>query len=149
MFVPVSGGFARYLEVLTNTSAVDVVVGVQVYGYLQGASKFSSGSQHLVLSSTNGSRPALGLVVGGSTGAPAALPTVNFNDPYFYSTEWLVTVPAGQTRRVMHFVAQAEAAGTVDTLAATLGSAPAGAALEGLTTAELASIVNFVIVPNP
>ncbi len=59
--------------------------------------------------------------------------------------EWQVTVPAGQTRSLMHFLVQAEPGSAALSDLSGLTLLVDAHALEGLSADERASIVNFVV----
>ncbi len=149
MFAPIAGGFVRYIEELSNPLAVDVAVRVRVEGVSalnNGSTVSSSSPQHVVVTHAWG---ATGFVFGGTSGTPQAVAAASFlPSQYDYSYDWVVTVPAGQTIRLMHFLLHGGSAADLDPFVSSF-VAPSGLALEGLTAAELASIVNFVIPPSP
>jgi hypothetical protein len=76
VYVPPAGGFARYLELLTNPGAATVTVPVSVEGYLTSyestrivASPASTGHRYALTDSSECCRPVLGHVFAGSGGA--------------------------------------------------------------------------------
>jgi hypothetical protein len=154
VYVPQSGGFARYLETLTNPTAVAQTVTVGVTGY--------SGNRDpriLVAPSTTGntftvmdfpncdcSTSTLGRVFQGS-GAPAlSVSTTTMRDYHFASTYQLTLAP-GAAVTIMHFEVQrggADAAGA-EAQAQALVNLTDPHALDGMSDAERAQVVNFVI----
>ena len=151
VFVPDAGGFARYLEVLTNRTTQDMTVRVRVSGTLtNGAPAVTrtaaeSDNTHALYDEGNA---MLGLVFGGYD-APVQATTRFVNGSANYSYEWTITIPPGETRRLLHFVVQsglgfgnyAPAIARTEALAV-LGD---GNALAGLSAEEISTIVNFVI----
>ena len=149
VFAPISGGFVRYIEELSNPLPVDVAVRVRIGGVSllnRGSIVSSSSAQHVVVTHSGW---ATGFVFGGASGTPQTVAAASFlPGQYEYSYDWVVTVPAGQTIRLMHFLLYGGSAADLDPVVSSLGT-PTGLALEGLTAAEIASIVNFVIPPSP
>jgi hypothetical protein len=155
VFVPAAGGFARYLEVLTNPGPVSRTVTVHVQGYLG-----SQASTRVVVppSETNNTfvltdqqetccDPVLAHVFAG-TGAPVGTAALRFQDgDGFIQYSWEVTIPAGGTSILMHFAVQRDPSDTAgaraqaEALAALIDAAP----LSGMTASERAQVVNFVI----
>jgi hypothetical protein len=88
----------------------------------------------------------LGLVFGGYN-APVLASAQVADGGRHYSYEWTVTIPAGETRRLMHFVVQGRPG--FPNYAAAINRTTAIAALSDpvawadLTFEELATIVNF------
>jgi hypothetical protein len=161
VFVPVAGGFARYLEIITNPTAAPIAAHLKVLTGLRG------GSQVVVSPPTTGNtyavhaydslvcdcqRPSIAQVFQGS-GSPAAgvsaialeLPS-NWDLSFTYDP----VVPPGATIMVMHFELQRNqdnAAGAGAASQALVALADANA-LSGMSAAERAAVVNFV-VPAP
>jgi hypothetical protein len=153
IFVPEGGEFGRYLEMLTNRTSVDLTVRVRINGRLamQDADtrltvKPSDNSNTAaVFEDASGEHSSVGFVFG-SQGAPvAALPTGIAALARNHKYEWVVTIPAGQTRSILHYVVQATTAGAAAAESIALANLSEPNALAGLTAAEKASIVNFVI----
>ena len=144
MYVPEDGGFVRYLEVLSNRGPADITLRVRLSG--------TAGDATLTLtpSQTNNTYAVyseffatLGVVFSGLNSTTPVQPTFQA-DRYAY--EWTVTIPAGQTRRLLHYVVRRQGAGATTTAAA-LASLAHPTGLEQLTDEELTTIVNFVINP--
>jgi hypothetical protein len=156
LFVPPGGRFLRNLETVTNSSAADLIVTVEVSGNL---GPTASRSRIVVAPSDTGetfavtndayapdsSIPALAHVFAGS-GARAGV-----SNSYFVTGDdnisyiWTVTIPAGQTRSLMHFAVQRDpddAAGA-RTQAEALVSLSDPDALSGMTAEERAAVLNF------
>lgn len=118
VYVPDSGDFARYLEVFSNTSDTDVSLTATATGNtgseantLVYAAPADNGNLFAVTSDARFTGapftiPVLGFVFGGA-GAAVNLAGSHFADfDGNVSYAWHVTVPAHQTRIVMHFVLQ-------------------------------------------
>ena len=162
VFVPASGGFARFLDTITNPSAVSVTLTVQSAGSLGGAvhtlvDPGATGNTYAVTladPSQNGTGesgpatpPALAHVFAGP-GADTAASNVAFQSligPSSY--EWRVTIPAGESVTLMHFAVQREptdAAGA-EAQALALVNLTDPNALAGMTAEERSRVVNFRI----
>jgi hypothetical protein len=87
------------------------------------------------------------LVFAGQGAPVSAIPTEVADHHHEYQYEWILTVPAGQTRSLLHFVVQGPASGAaaVASQASSLAALSDPLVLTGLTAAEKASIVNFII----
>ena len=158
VYVPDSGEFARYLEVFSNTSDADVTVTATASG--------NTGSEENTLvyegPADNGNLFAV-TSDARFTGAPFTIPvlgfvfggfgaSVNTADSHFVDFDgnvnysWHVTVPAHQTRILMHFVLQRypydglQASQDASNLAF-VPSATEG--LNGMTPDERHEVVNF------
>jgi hypothetical protein len=157
VFSPPSGGFARYLEILSNPISAPVTIGVGQESFLA-----SNDDTHIIVdpSLTNNtyylaseafsccSHPNIAEVMAG----PNAASPVNLiefsrsNSDVLY--QWTpVTIPAGQTVIFMHFAIQRDPSDNagLQTQAAGLANLTDPNALSGMTTAELSEVVNFVI----
>ena len=155
VFVPETAEFARYLEVFTNRTTMDLTVRVSMEGWLTMGDENATvtvkpsdtGNTTAVFADASGTRPSVGFVLGGQGAPVSAIPTRVVDHRHDYKYEWIVTVPAGQTRSILNFVVQGPAAGaaTVANQASSLAALSDPMALTGLTAAEKASIVNFVI----
>jgi hypothetical protein len=156
VFSPAAGGFARYLEIITNPSRNTVTATIEV----QTDSGSSNSTSRVVVSPADTSnryavtddtssttRPVLAHVFGGANAA------VSVNATDFRTGEddmfmrWRVTVPAGATMILMHFAAQRAPGNTTgaQTQAESLVNLTDPAALQGMSTAERAQVVNFRI----
>jgi hypothetical protein len=155
VFVPADGGFARFLEVLTNPSATARTVRVRVQSEL-----VSAASTRLVVAPTETANTfavtdngdacctgALGHVFGG-TGAALNVDATDFaTGRGTVSYGWTVTVPAGGTVALMHFAVQR---GILDAEAAraqaeALADLSDPRALVGMSAADKARVMNFRI----
>jgi hypothetical protein len=153
ILVPSAGGFARYMEILSNPTAVPVTATVRVSGY------FGYGDTNVVVAPADTQNtyavtleggcctPAIGDVFSGMN-PPTAVSAVQFitgND--FNSYQWQVTIPANATVIFVHFTLQRDHAGssTATAAAEALRDLTDQNALTGLTPAEKAEIQNFVV----
>ncbi len=154
IYVPATGGdFVRYLDVLVNPSNAPISTTVTLRGSLASGSltvisSSSDGSSTLnpadtYLTTSGGGRLSLGHVfMDGKGGAILSSASI---DSYGNLTWTIpVTVPAGQTIRVLTFETQQADDGTAQSVAAGLVGLPTSA-LAGLTDAEKGSIVNFAV----
>jgi hypothetical protein len=154
IYVPASGGYARYLEILRNPLSVPVRTTVRVSSNMGSDSSThiavapsATGNTYAVTTENGGSDPALGHVFAGSAGAPVrpvAVFAENSDSPRY---DWTVTVPAGGTAIVMHFAVQREptdAAG-VQAQAQALAALSDANELAELTPEERSQVVNFVV----
>jgi hypothetical protein len=153
VYVPQTGGFARYLETLTNPTAVPQTITVGITG------DTGSDPRILVPPSTTGntftvtdfpncdcSTSTLGRVFQGAGAPPLPLSTTTMTRSHFAFTYQLTLAP-GAAVTLMHFEVQR------DTNDATGAEAQARAlvdltdphALDGMSDAERAQVVNFVI----
>ncbi len=175
IYVPADGYFSRRLDVLQNSTSSPITVNVTVSGqehFGQGDPEVvttSNGNKTIdksVLWIVDNddlgalpyprSQPALANVIAGP-GAPSTLSSVTtstyyngypFNFTYFLEY-WTynygsITVPANSTVSLLSFTAQEATSSAATTAAQRLVQLPSEA-LAGLSTAERASIVNFVI----
>lgn len=119
VYVPTTGGdYARFLEVITNTSASAVTTTIDVSGNLgsdSGTSLTSTSSGDTTLttsdqwfatddSSATGGDPALGHVFQGTSAMLAPTTVSQSSDNIDYA--WSVTVPAGGQVAFLHFAIQ-------------------------------------------
>jgi len=155
IFVPEGAEFGRYLEVLTNRTPIDLTVRIGMTGRLAMADEDThltarpadTSNTVAVFEDGSFSRSSVGFVLGGQGAPVTALPTTIAAGNSAFKYEWVVTVPAGQTRSLLHFVVQGPSSGAaaVGTQSFGLANLTDPNALAGLTAAEKASIVNFVI----
>jgi hypothetical protein len=158
IFSPADGGFARYLELLGNPTGSARTVTVNLTSSL-GGSYVADSLAVLVPPSSTGNTfaitdltaeccdPILGHVFGGPAAAVSttARQFVAGNDTVSYP--WTVTVPAGQTTALMHFAIQrdGDGAAAAQAEAEALAGLTEPNALVGMSAAERAQVVNFVI----
>ena len=155
IFVPSTGGFARFLETISNPTDVVWTVLVEIQSNLGS----DSATRVVVAPADTGFRyfvtdqrasccdPALGHVISGvgASVVPTTAGVTGGNDQI--ATRWLVTVPARGSAIVMHFAVQrgfADAAGA-QAEAELLSALSDPDALTGLTAEERQAIVNFVV----
>ena len=156
VFVPAAGGFARYLEIVTNPTETARDVDVVISGDLGSDSStaihvgpVATNNTYAVTfeNRTNSSDPALAHVFAGA-GAVATVPVANFvagdDEPYY---SWHATIPAGGTAIFMHFAVQREPTDLIgaETQAIGLVNLTDPNALAGLSAAERAAIRNFIV----
>jgi hypothetical protein len=154
VFVPASGGFARYLEVLTNPTASPLTTTVQIETSIAAGDSTrvlvdpsSTGSTYAIVddSAPGSVRPTVAFVFGGAN-APAAVTATNFvsgTATVFY--RWKVTVPAGGSVTLMHFAVQRAPgdSNSADSQARALATLTDPNALVGISAQDRATIVNF------
>jgi protocatechuate 3,4-dioxygenase beta subunit len=156
VYVPAEGGFARYLDILTNTTAQAKTVTVGGEGWLGPYT-----DTHVVVSPSQTSNryavtdmsgaccsPSIAHVLGGA-GAPVPVAAFQLDAFGHFTYRWDVTVQPGQTVIVMHFTAQRDAADAAGAgaQAEALVDLSDPKALEGMSDEEKAEVVNFQI-PN-
>jgi hypothetical protein len=158
VFVAETGGYARYVESIKNISGVALPVTVRLYAPAASGNftRFivtpsTSGRRFIVRDDGFGRAPQQATVANVFAGAgaigttPRIAPVQNGEDDV--AVTWTFTVPPGETRSVMHFAAQraVNAGGDAQTIAEALVNLTAADALTGLSPAERAAIVNFVV----
>lgn len=166
IYVPKTGYFARYLEVLENRTANPITVGIRVssnfaQGY-SGARVVDSSNGDNVLSAgdswvvsdddrdadpfaAGAGNPAVVHVFDGADGEmrAAAMGTSLVGDATRLYWQWdAITIPAGGSVGLMHFVAQQVGRISARATAERLAQLPPEA-LEGLTAEERALVRNF------
>ncbi|MEQ1868391.1 MAG: Ig-like domain-containing protein [Vicinamibacterales bacterium] len=158
-YVPEAGGFARFLETLTNNSSTALTVEVRVDSVLAGpihtlVEPTATGNTYAVTLATpvlsedgNLARPMLAHVFAGPSAAVGVANT-HFqwlSGPSYYT--WTVTIPAGESVSLMHFAVQGEPdnLAATDALAQSLANLSNADALNGLSVEEKAGVVNFNI----
>jgi hypothetical protein len=154
VYVPTAGGYARYLETLDNPGASDITVSVSVNGNLgsDNATRVivapSATDNRYAVTADNGFDPALAHVFAGS-GAPVSA-TAQFvapSDQVRYS--WNVTVPAGGRVSLLHFAVQRATGNTTaaQAQAEALATETQAGMFDGISSADRATIKNFVVAP--
>ena len=160
LFVPDAGGFARYLDTLTNRSAAPLTVNVRAEGWLGGVvhvvvDPATTGNTYAVTladpttvsQSEDGpaTRPALGHVFGGPNAlvSASAVHIQHLIGPTFY--QWTVTIPAGESVTLMHFALQRRPTNVAgaEAQAQALVNLTDPNVLAGMTAEEKARVVNF------
>ena len=159
VFVPASGGFARFLDTVTNPGAAAVALDVQIESNLAGVTRIvvdpeSTGRTYAVTTSdpvvsggSSQSRAALAHVFGGA-GAAVGVDAAHIQH-LLGSSYWryTVTIGAGESVSLMHFAVQrepADAAGA-QAQAEALVNLTDPQALTGMSAADKARVVNFRI----
>jgi hypothetical protein len=153
IYVPPEGGYARYIELFTNLSTNEIVVPVTIASNLgsDGSTRViyspaSTGNRYAV-TQDNGSDPALAHVFSGSN-PPLAVSATQFsgnNDNVSYS--WSLRVPAGGTASILHYAVQRafDDGNGARTQAEALSTGTQPGMFTGLSSAERASVKNFVV----
>jgi hypothetical protein len=156
MFVSSTQNLSRYLTKLENPTAGDITVDIALnLTYSSAATDLvesSSGdalldvadTSHIVDYNTGGMHV---VQVYGSAGAAEAIDTVAGADgSNSYTAQWSsVTIPAGQTRYLMHFIVGADDLATAQGLE-TAVSGLTGVALQDIEFSDLTSIINWSFV---
>jgi hypothetical protein len=154
-FVPSTGGFARYLEVVSNPTSSAISAAVLVGSFLDSGTftqiatvpSATANTYAVTKSSAGCCTPSLGFVFSGATPSVPVTSTTFVNGSGYVAYRWDVTVPAGGTVAFMHFAIQRDPADTagVQSQAAALANLTDANALTGLSSTEQAEIVNFQV----
>ena len=160
LYLPTGGSYLRYLETIENTGTTPLNISPSLTGtmsYLNSgiwdylnAPVSNAGALAVVQTVGTTGYPLVGMVVGGN-GSPAATANATLTTAAAANWTWNnLTVPAGGKACLLHYIFQAV---PTDTAAATakaeaLRNLTEPGALDLLTAAERACIVNFV-VPAP
>jgi hypothetical protein len=157
VFSPATGGFARYLEVLSNPTGAPVTLSMGQETFLQSSNDTrllvnpaDTNNTYLVASEvfTCCSHPNVAEVMAGP-GASVPVSAVQFRSSNSDITyQWnTVTIPAGQTVIFMHFTAQRDPSDNagLKAQAAALANLTDPNALAGMSDAEKAAVVNFSV----
>lgn len=156
VFVPVSGGFARYLDIVHNPGP-DTAFRLEVRSNLGSdggtrvhAEPVMTGEYYAVTFENGRYDPALGHVFGGAGALypPYTYRFINSDDDIYYL--WSdIPIAAGETRCFMHFAIQNEPnnEAAVDALARALSALTNSDALSGMSAEERACVVNYNIAP--
>jgi plastocyanin len=159
IFSPAGGGFARFLDSLTNQGATAQTLTFEIESNLgsDGSTRIvtapSETGNTFAVTDQSGSccDPALAHVFSGvNPSVPVASTQFkNGNDDIF--TRWTITVQPGQTVTLMHFAVQRAVADTAGarSQAEALVNLTDPKALEGMSPEEKARVVNFPIPPQP
>jgi hypothetical protein len=155
VFVPSSGGFARYLEVLSNPTDRPLTYRMGLDGWTGFGNDTrvhtapgDTANTYAVLFDNTNARPALAEAFAGP-GAATAVSSTSFGSFRQFSYHWNVTVQPGQTVILMHFAVQREPSDAVGahTQAEALVNLSDPHALEGMSPEERGQVINFLI-PN-
>jgi hypothetical protein len=151
IFVPQNGGFARYLEILTNpfntpvTAIVEMDSATPNYVDTLADNPANNGSTFAVLETTlDFTSPVLGYVFAGS--GASTVPVTDFAaQQTFNSYIWTVTVPPNQSVILMHFLVQRANRDVIgaESQAQSLVNLTDPNALAGMNAQEKAEVVNF------
>ncbi len=151
IFVPESGRFARYLELLRNLTDEVQTITVRIDGTLYSGEGMllpvtpaATASRYAVTAGLDSSTVVVGHVFSGTGGQ---LPVVSFEpDNSFFSYEWTVALPPHAAAAFLHFTAQRDGddVAGADTQSVALSALTDPEALTGLDAFELGLIVNFV-----
>ncbi len=156
VFIPQSGGFARYLDTLTNPTDVPITAMVSTESFLGPVSATrlvvapsETGQKFAVTDEGGCCSTALAHVFGGE-GARASSMSLFGNTRSFVFTRWTITVPPGGSVSLMHFAVQrgaTDAAGA-RAQAEALVNLTDPHMLDGLTAEEKARVINFNLPQN-
>ena len=155
VFVSEDGGFARFLEIVTNTGssteAYTVAIntelgsgeGTRVVTTSSGDQTFDTNDDWIITDDGTGGDPTVVHVTAGGSGSPtSASTTAPIDNEISYAYD--LTLAPGETQIVMHFSAQDVDNANAVVSAVRLADLDQGA-LAGMSTAELAQVVNFDI----
>jgi hypothetical protein len=159
VFVPPSGGFARYLEVLYNPLPFPQTITVYIGAYPNTGSAtrwvvspVSTGYTYAVSDHSWNRQPtraSLGYVMAGTGQVPVPVTAAEFygNGNRDFAFQYTVTVPPSQSVAVLHYALQRHPgdAASAQAAAEALVNLTDPNALAGLSDAEKAMIVNFKI----
>jgi hypothetical protein len=149
IYVPATGtGFARFLEIVTNTgtTATTYQVGIStnlgsdsgtvVVGTSSGDQTFNTADRWIITDdfSNGGGDPTVAHVIGNASSAAYTPGGLNYS--------YNLSLNPGQTRIVMHFGVQASNQANARTTVNSLMSLPS-AVYAGMSAAEIAQVVNF------
>jgi hypothetical protein len=153
VFVPAAGGFARYLETLTNPTAVPRTVSVVISGYTGNSdpsivvAPSATGNTFTVTEflSCDCDTPALARVFQGSGTPPALVSRVTMGGDGDFSFTYDVTLMPGAAVTFMHFEVQRADTGGAQMQAQALVDLTDPNVLTGMSDIERMQVVNFVI----
>jgi hypothetical protein len=150
IFVPETGGFVRYVDSFKNLSTVDVSVQVALTSnpYAQSVlvSPVQSSGRYAILARFN-SDSIIGEVFAGNNSS--VIVNSNFLPESPTTNTWNITIPAGETVSLMHFVIlrnSTDSAGA-QAQAESLSNLTQPGMLDGLSSSDKFSIKNFSITP--
>lgn len=161
IFIPADQGYARFLEIITNTSASTVSYTVPIYTNLgsdgnepfvrtsSGDSTTTPDDNWLITDDSSagsgGGDPVVTHVVAGDGGRIRPATFVKSSGAVNYS--YNLTLAPGETQIVMHFASQAINQTIALDRAGRLADLELGA-LDGISGAELAAVMNFRAAPE-
>jgi hypothetical protein len=150
IFVPETGGFVRYVDSFKNLSTVDVTVQVSLSSnpYAQSVliSPVQSSGRYAILARFNGDS-IIGEVFAGINSS--VIVNSDFSPKSTTTNTWNITIPAGETVSLMHFVIlrnSTDSAGA-QAQAESLSNLTQLGMLDGLSSSDKFSIKNFSITP--
>jgi Ca2+-binding RTX toxin-like protein len=158
IYVPEDQSWARFLEIVTNTSSSTVNYTVNLnanlgsdgatvlVGTSSGDNVFNTDDNWVVTDDFDGGGdPTLVHVIAGEEGIQPNAASLSFDNLNF---QYNLTLAPGETQIIMHFAAQNPDQATALAKAPQLDELGLDA-LEGLSEEELQQIVNFAITPPP
>ncbi len=149
VYVPTDGGFARILEIYTNTGDTPTSHTVRIesdlremliYATSSGDTVFSTADEWIVATQW-GDRPAVGIVTAGAGAMHPSSVAAN-NDTLRH--EYTLNLAPGETQIVMHFAVQDVDPAAAQARLMALAALQAGA-LAGMSPAERDAVINFNI----
>jgi hypothetical protein len=154
VFVPDTGGYARYLEIVRNMTNISLTLNVgefdNPFADRIAIDPSATGNSYIVVDSLDGQTPPLGHVMKGAAIVPASVTSIDFYaGPYatYMSYGWTAKVMPGETIALMHFVIQ-RAAGDGEgarAQAEALVNLADPHELDGMSAEERAAVRNFVL----
>jgi hypothetical protein len=150
IYVPETGGYARYLEILTNTLPTEQFVVVSLSGQFP---RWWARQLFTPVADTNTTFGVLNDAGRGAQGYAFASPTASAKPEWatlwsglsYFEFVWGFDIPAGQTRVIMHFAQQSENAPAAHDATQQFPSLTRPGMLFGLSDAERAGVVNFAL----
>ena len=150
IFVPVTGGFVRYVDSFKNLSTVDISVQVALTSnpYAQSVlvSPVQSSGRYAILARFNNDS-IIGEVFAGDNSSVVV--NSDFLPESTTTNTWNITIPAGETVSLMHFVIlrnSTDSAGA-QAQAESLSNLTQPGMLDGLSSSDKSNIKNFSITP--
>lgn len=151
VFVSPTGGFTRYLEVLTNPRTTAQTVSVSVGGELGNWSLRpsvirwpSETANTYAVTRVSGLGTQAYVLAGANAPTPLAWSSFSTSPSFYYG--WTVTVPPGETVILLHFAVQhGSSAMVTDAMARELSLLSRQGLLDGMSADERARVINFVI----
>jgi hypothetical protein len=149
VYMPETGGYVRYVDSFKNANNSNVTVQIKISSYLYATealvSPVQSNGRFAILSRSGGT--IWGDVFAGNNASVTV--SADFQPSLPTTTTWNLTIPAGQTVSLMHFVFQR---GPTDTAGAqaqaeSLANLTQVGMLDGLSASDKSNIKNFSITP--
>jgi hypothetical protein len=150
IYVPETGGYVRYLEILTNTQPTTQFVVVSLSGQF---SRSWARQLFTPVADTNTTFGVLTDLWGGSQGYAFASPDAAQKPVWatlwsglsYFEYVWGVDIPAGQTKVIMHFGQQSENGPSAHDATMQFPALTRPGMLFGMSDAERAAVVNFTL----